>query len=396
MRRRADRVQTPSPVRFASPLLGSLAVLVCALCGAAPAAWAQRVKPWVPPDADSLVLWATEAKARFQSNTGDTIGGTNYRAYDLVSRMGRRLLRSLGQGNLGQSHAIEPILDSLGLDTEIEVDPELPHFVLLMVRNPYRLTADAVGYLYWYRQADLRFQGVLFRGGMDPRMRVWWTGRPTAPYAWGIVDRQRGEEARMRLTFMRLMPHGGHWNLIQAEEDGPDLGNSGGVSWVDTNGDGQPELVVFARGVTDSLFEDCSACPRTITELVFTERTSGFQLHDNRVLPSPFTTFTLFVRLLIDGNRAAAARLVRDPARVQAAIADGWGLRRAPRTWKVESSEPDQPWPRWLLMRFRGAQGVRHYRVRFEMERGRWIIRDWEDATIMPPGTTPRSGSGGR
>src|SRR5881397_1635731 len=44
---------------------------------------------------DSLAAWATEARSHFHSNAGDSVGGTNYRAYELVGQMSRRLLRSL-------------------------------------------------------------------------------------------------------------------------------------------------------------------------------------------------------------------------------------------------------------------------------------------------------------
>src|SRR5207247_705614 len=128
--------------------------------------------------------------------------------------MGRRLLRSLGEGHLIQAHAIATVLDSLGLDTEVRVDPELPHFVLLMVRNPYRRTADAVGFIYWYREHDLRVQGSVFRGGTKPEMRVWWTGQEHSPYTLGVVDHSR-DESKMYLSLYRLSPSGwamdGEW-----------------------------------------------------------------------------------------------------------------------------------------------------------------------------------------
>src|SRR5262245_8355698 len=161
---------------------------------------AQAIKPWVPPAADSLLAWSAEAKARFHTNTGDSIGSENFRAYDLVGRMGRRLLRSLGRENMRQASAVKTVLDSLGLDTDVMVDPELPYFALMMVRNPYKRTAKAVGFLYWYRENDLRMQGAQFQGGWKPQMRVWWTGNQDAPYSWGVADRSRWREATLRLS----------------------------------------------------------------------------------------------------------------------------------------------------------------------------------------------------
>src|SRR5262245_32336258 len=191
----------------------SMAASLLLILGLLPAvALAQNVKPWVPPAADSLLRWATEAKTRFQTNKGDSIGGENFAAYDLVGKMGRRLLRSLGRENMRQASAIKPVLDSLGLETDIEVDPDLPYFALLMVRNPYRRTAKAVGFLYWYRENDLRMQGAQFMGGWKPMMRVWWTGSQDAPYSWCVLDRSRSNEATLRVTLFRLHPKGQFWN----------------------------------------------------------------------------------------------------------------------------------------------------------------------------------------
>jgi len=353
------------------------------MLGAPSVARGQTIKPWVPPAADSLVRWASEAKVRFRANTGDSVGGANYRAYDLVGTIGRRLLRSLGKNNLIQAQAIKPVFDSLGLETEVATDPKLPHFVLLMARNPYRRTASAVGYLYWFRGDDLRMQGALFRGGMQPEMRVWWTGWKQAPYGWGVVDRSRDGE--LRFTLFRLAPNGSFWNLIQYADSSSQLGGAGSVAWVDMDRDERPELVAWVANDGDSLFEECPDCPKLLNELTFTERPEGFGLHDTRVVPSPYATFTLFIRLLIENNRSQAARLLKDPARLQQAVAAGWGARRTPRTWKIELAEPETRWPRWLGVRFRGPAGDKRYVVRFELHHGRWIIRDWESRTIVRP-----------
>jgi hypothetical protein len=344
---------------------------------------AQTIKPWVPPDADSLLHWASEAKLRFRSNTGDSIGGDNFRAYDLVGRMGRRLLRSLGRENMNQAPALQAVLDSLGLDTHIQVDPGSPYFALLMVRNPHRRTAKAIGFLYWYREDDLRMQGAQFAGA-SPRMRVWWTGANEAPYSWGVVDQALGSDPTLRFTLFRLHPSGMYWNLVQFEDSGVRLGNAGSAAWVDVNGDQRFELTAWVPAEPDSLFDECPACPKRINELVFVERPEGLRLLDTRLLPTPYSTFTLFVRLLLDGHRDQAARLVKDPGLVTRAVAAGWGARRAWRTWLVEESEPGAAWPLWLFMRFKGPQGEKRYRVDFEMSRGRWLIRDWSERQIQP------------
>lgn len=380
----------PAPTRRA-PSLRVPALLVLTALAALPAssANAQRVRPWVPPGADSLVQWVADARVAFQGNSGDSIGGKNYRAYEQVGNLGRRLLRGLGRQNMIQARAVEALLDSLGLDTDISIEPDLPYFALLMVRNPFRPDAKAVGFLYWFRGDDLRMQGAQFSGGHHPKARVWWTGNQEAPYSWGVVDFTR-TDAAMHFTLFRLSTKGLFWTIAQYEDSGYKLGGSGAVSWTDVNGDLKPELIAWIPGEKDSMFEECSGCPKLINELLFAERPNGFKLQDTRIVPSPYSTFALFIRMLTEGSKTQAARLLKDPKMVDRAIAAGWATRRN-RIWKVENAEPGTTWPEWLFMRFRGTP-ARAYMVEFEMVRGRWVIKDWGerrlDSVDSPPATS--------
>ena len=340
------------------------------------AARAQAIKPWVPPSADSLLQWASEAKVRFQANQGDSVGGENFRAYELVGLMGRRLVRSLGPASLIQSHAVKGVIDSLGLDVDIEVDPAFPTFVLMMVRNPYRLTANAVGFLYWYRDRDLRMQGALFLGGYRPTMRVWWTGYQGQPYTMGVVDHDRSTSGHVHVTLLRMGPTAAVWSLLQSPAEAPEFEGAGEATWADVNADGRPELVAWVHAENDTLFESCPSCPYIIQEHTYTETRAGLQLHDLRLLPSPYATFSLFVRLLADGNRTAAARLLADPSRVDEAVAAAWGSRRQAKAWILEYAEEER-WPRWLAFLHHGPQGDQRYIVHFELKEGRWIISEW-------------------
>ena len=291
---------------------------------------AQRVHPWSPPGADSLLAWSAEAKTLFQLNRGDSVTGGNYRAYELVGAMGRRLFRALGKENMAQAQAIEAVLDSLGLDSDVATDPTLPTFVLLMVRNPYQPSANAVGFVYWFRQDDLRMQGVVFRGGMDPRVRVWWTGRNAEPYEWGIVDRTRGA-GDLGLILLRLDPGGSYWTIGQYAGRGQDLGGSGEADWVDANEDGQPELLTWMRASADSMFEECGGCPKLITERLFVEHDNGFELPRQ-----PAATFAVqHVRSVHPsaprqepGGRHAAARPSRSSTRRSSSVGPDQGERR--------------------------------------------------------------------
>ena len=399
-----ESLQNPStpPVTRHFPTLGAtrsalrtgfaagLAVLT--LLGARPA-FAEIIRPWSPPGSDSLAIWAAEARVRFQSNTGDSVGGDNFRAYDLVGRLSRRMVMALGREHLSQAGVIEGIVDSLGLSAEIRVDPRVPNFVLVMVHNPFR-SAASVGFLSWFRGNDLRTQGIAFEGGWHPMFRVWWSGHAEFPYECGIVDHARTDKGALDLLLLRLSADGTYWAIQQFSGNGPVLGGEGEAAWVDVNSDGAPELVTWTRAPSDSLFLECNGCPGLFDERIFVERAAGFELHDSRLLPSPYATFQLFIRLLHQENRAAAARLLAEPKRIDEAIALGWGTNRRPGTWRLEWAEATA-WPRWLMMRNEVAKDRPLYAVHFVQREGRWIISDWgrEPTTPTAPNGAPPAGT---
>jgi hypothetical protein len=256
-----------------------------------------------------------------------------------------------------------------------------------VVRNPHRLTALAVGFLYWFRGDDLRSQGVMLSAGLEPRARAWWTARNAAPYEWGILYRERSEVPRQHLLLLRLNPDGYFWNVIHYEGSGPDFGPWGNAEWVDLNRDGRPELVSWSHASFDTSFTECAGCPRLVNERTFTERTTGFELHDSRLVPSPYSTFVTFIRLLREQNRTAAGRLLDDRAGLDKAIALGWGGKGD--TWRLEHAEPNEVWPHWLALRHRGPKGSNEYIVHFTIRDGRWTIKDWAPVAKGPRGATP-------
>ena len=334
---------------------------------------------------DSLTVWGVEAVERFRANAGDSVGGSNYRAYDLVGSMGRRLLASLGRGGAAQAQAIEGVLDSLGLDTQVVTDAKQPGFVLILVRNPFRSTAASVGFLYWYRDRDLRVQGVVFHGSRNPRMRVWWTSKTEWPYEWAIVTDNPNDGDRMNLLLLRLNEQATYWVLLQYENAGPDLGGPGEALWADVNRAGDPEMLVWTQARADTSFELCSECPKLRLERMYVLRSTGYELYDSRLVPSPLSTFTLFIRLLQQRNRTAAQKLLSDPPKIDTAIAAGWEKRGAG-IWQLEHAEEGESWPRWLGFRFDGPKGPVRYIVHFESIEGRWLIRDWVVPHLAPRG----------
>ena len=349
-----------------------------------------RVRPWVPPGFDSLQTWAAESRAELRDQPRDAIDSVTVIPYNRAGAIAMRWMKSLGRSAATQAKPIEIALDSLGFDTEIISDPVLPNFMLLVVRNPFRLTASAMAYLYWYRGDRVMQQGVELRGGQSPQMRVWWSGERDTPYKWALLDRSREDLTVMRFMLFKLTADGGLWRPAQYEGNGPNLAHAHSANLSDVNGDGLPELVAWSEAPPDTMFEACTACPRRLIENIYVERKDeGFGLNDSRLVPSPYSMFVLFIRLLVDHNRAAAARLLADPAKIDEAIAMGWGTRRSPGTWKLELSENER-WPRWLQFRFRGARGVERYVVRFKQKDGRWIIENWKRAATPATRDTTR------
>jgi hypothetical protein len=352
------------------------ALVAVALLVAAPAS-AQRVRAWSPPSThDSLATWAAAARERFAGVSGDSVTGAAYGAYEQVGLIARRLLRGYGRDGLLQMAAVSSALDSLGLDTDFATEPTTPDFALLTVRHPAHPEGRAVGFLYWFRGADLRMQGVVLDGGHEPLIRVWWTGDQRRPYAWGVIERAGPPPGVPRLLLFHLTPEGTQWTFTHGERQAPVLGEPGEATWVDLDRDGRPEVVSWTETAADSLLELCTGCPRPVTERTFADRGPGFELLEARFLPSPIAVFGLFVRHLVENNRAAAARLTADPALVERAMTQGWNAPRTRGAWKVEYAEPGQAWPRWLAVTHRGRTS-RQWIVHFTQKDGRWIVRDW-------------------
>ena len=69
---------------------------------------------------------------------------------------------------------------------------------------------------------------------------------------------------------------------------------------------------------------------------------SGFDLHDSRLLPSPYASFYLFVHLLREKNRAAAGRLLADPTKLDETKVTT-EARRSSNEWGANRPPPGQP-----------------------------------------------------
>jgi hypothetical protein len=368
---------SPRTSPAARPLRLSRVFVALAFCLLPPTARAAVVKPWTPANADSITGLVAEAKVRFRQANTDTITEQSILPFERVGQAARRLYRRLGRENTLFAPSIKASLDSLGLDIDVVNDPELPSVVLVLVRNPYRPSMQAVGYLLWYRGPDLRMQGAAFPPCVQPRLRTWWTGRPAAPYATAIVYHERGDSGRLGFKYLRLSGDGTYWDLVQYEGHGPDLGANGDAAFADLDHDGLPELVAFSAAPPDSILsvEPPVLPPRR--EAIYTDRGEGFQVHDARIVPGPLATLRMFVSALREGNREQARRLLMNPTFLELALAAGWANTRSPSNFVVDRQEEGQRWPIWLGARVRGTTGMHRWVFHFAIQDGRWLIKDW-------------------
>jgi hypothetical protein len=350
-------------------------VIALMLCGVPPVR-AAVVRPWTPAGADSITSLVAEAKLRFQQAQVDSLDEQGIVPFERVGQAARRLLRRLGRQHMLEASSIEASLDSLGLDTDVVNDPELPSIVLVMVRNPYRQSQQAVGYLLWYRGLDLRMQGASFPACVRPRVRSWTSARTGAPYSTAILYEERGIAPRLGFKFLKLSSDGFYWNLVQYEGNGPDLGLAGDATFADLNRDGLPELLSYSPVPPDSVLQILAPAQPLLREVIYTDRGRGFVAHDARIVPGPMATLRLFVSLLREGNRDGAKRLLLNPEYLELAVAAGWDKTRSPRDFVVDRQEEGQAWPERLGVRVRTARGMQRWAFHFALKDGLWFIKD--------------------
>ena len=356
---------------------GLVLALASALVLSGGVAHSQAIKPWTPAGADPITGLVSEAKVRFRQATTDTIGEQTIIAFERVGQAARRLLRRLGRDRTLFAPAIEGTLDSLGLDTDVVNDPDVPSIVLVMVRNPYRLTQQAVGYLLWYRGIDLRMQGATFPPCVRPRLESWWTGRPSHPYAAAVVYDTRTLTPSLGFKYLELSADGYYWDLVQYEGNGPALGLAGDVAFADLNGDGRPELLAYSQAPHDSVLTTVAPVQPLLREAIYTDRGHGFVVHDARFLPEPLATLDLLLTWLREGKPENARHLLVNPALVDAALKLGWAELRTPRNFLVDRQEEGQSWPDWLGARVDTRSGAQRWIFHFTLQDGHWLIKDW-------------------
>ena len=336
-------------------------------------------KPWRPAAADSVTQWAIEGRNLLAESNSPELGDREVVGYRWVDKVAKAYFHALGPHGMAAAGGLSAFLDSLRLKGSVVSDRVYPAFSFVLFSNPSHDNYAQLGYLYWFRGDEVRSQPIYLKGGHDPELRVWWTGRSQAPWEMGLLyTMEHDRDSAPEFIFMRMIATGAGWEPVQAGVD-VDFGGKGSASFADLDGDGIPEIVSWVRGVPDTLFVPCkdAGCPELLTERTFTlER--GYELYDQRTVATPYATLVLFVRSLVGGKEAIAQSLVTDPSVVQKARALGWGpkLRRRG-TFRALAPHGATRWPDRLRFDY-GPQGIYDsiLEVRFAQSQGHWLIDD--------------------
>lgn len=377
-------------------------LLRCALVGSlllvAGTARAQDSAPpsWVPAGLDSMRLWGLEAHALLDAAQSESIGPNESRAYGLLDRMTRRYFMALGPHGMRGARGILAFADSLKLDVEMAQDANLPQFVIVTYFNTKFAGYGSWTSLFWWRGNDLMKQSVLLAGGRDIQMAVWWTGNDLGPYEMGLVDHRRSGDPRVgSFTMLRISRTAEFWGAVQTVNKTIDLGGPGPSRFVDLDNDGVPELTHWAVSTPDPRFAANSNLPPILSERTWRRTERGFELLDRRTVPTPFSTFVLFLKALEGGEVGLARSLVATPAVYTKAVALKLGTFRAPGAWRAAEPAPGERWA--ASMRFAYGQPPRldkAIEVRMKEVEGHWLVDALTPLSVAPgPVTAPKRAS---
>jgi hypothetical protein len=245
------------------------------------------VRPWTPPGADTIQVWAAEVRAVLRAQPTDSIDAATKTAYDKLGGVAWRFLRSLGRARVGEIAAVESALDSLGFDTDLVADPVIPSFVSWWraIRIGWTHTRWATSSVSG-RPPDDAGDGAA--GRTQALIRVWWNNEAEALYVWGLVIAARRSHGvshvpnDLRRWILAAVPMAGH----------------GPTSAGRTRRSGWTSIATCAPNSRPGSARSRIRCspnarvpPRLIERTYADRRRAGFELIENRVMATPYATF---------------------------------------------------------------------------------------------------------
>lgn len=255
------------------------------------------------------------------------------------------------------------LLDSLGLGAEVAGQGRAA-VVNLFSRS--ESDGGSWPYFFWSEQGSVRQQPLEGRGMrlVDAAVRGFTQGGAGDSAQLAVLWGRRGAAGQQPLLITWRHARGGRWDLAQTL--GPDsLGGTGSGEFDDR------ELVTKTFRATP-WFDECTTCPHVYHERRFHWGPQGFVREDDRIVPSPYATFTSFVSALVAGDRESAERWVSDPSLVEFARRYEWHDTALGRWRPAPGTEANAR----EMVFFRGRSDA--FRVMFQPRGAGWVLLGFE------------------
>ena len=338
-----------------------LAVCVVGASGAG----CDRKPRLVPASADSLSSGNDSLSILSRMASEQWSEGHVEQAASISARVVR--LRLEADPTLAWDERARTLLDSLNIAAEVAGDARTA-VVNLFSRT--EVEGNSWPFLFWTEDGEVRLQTLEGRN-----MRL--LGATTR----GFRDGSAGDSSQVAVLWGRKAAtgqqpllltwrhaRGGRWDLSQTL--GPDsLGGTGSGQFDDG------ELVTRTYRPTAFFDENCTTCPHVLHDRRFHWTPAGFVRTDDRIVSSPYATFTAFIAALVAGDRDQALRYSSDPSLVEFARRYEWhdpalGRWRAAPGSEASASE---------MVFFRGRSD--EFRVTFQTRGAGWVVLGFEATT---------------
>ncbi len=270
----------------------SVAILVAALVTVTSC---DRTPRLVPASADSLSVSQDSVSILSRMASEKWESGQPEQAAALSARVVRTRLETRG-GDVWSDRARE-LLDSLGVAAEV-----VGHGRIAVVNLFSRAEVEGGSwpYIFWSEGGAVHLQTLEGRGMrlLDATVRGFGDDGATDAAELAVVWGRRAAAGQQPLLLTWRHARGGRWDLAQTL--GPDsLGGTGSGQFDDQ------DLVTKTFRPTP-WFDECATCPHVFHERRFTWAADGFARQDDRIVASPYATFTSFLGALIGGDRESA------------------------------------------------------------------------------------------
>lgn len=329
------------------------------------AAGCDRKPKLVPPSAadstaaggDSVGVLSTEATRAWEAGNAEE-------AAAITARAVRSRLEA--DPHAGWTERARALLDELSVGSEVAGSGNA-----VVVNLFSRSESDGTSwpYFFWSEGGTVRMQPLEGRGMrlVDMAVREFPGGGAGDSSQVAVLWGRRGPAGQQPLLLTWKHARGGRWDLAQTL--GPDsLGGTGTGQF-----DGHVLLTRTFRATP--LFDECATCPHVYRERHFRWSTAGFLREDERMVPSPYATFTAFVTALVDGDRDQAQRFVVDPSLIEFARRYEWHEPALGRWRAAPGTEATAP----EMVFFRGRSDA--FRVTFQPRGGGWVVLGFEATT---------------